>query len=100
MTRLRANHERRVGQPLSHRSAVPQVTGEAKYTDDISSPPGTLHAAFVLSSEAHANILSIDPAKALAMEGVVRFFSSKDLSQEENKLAPYCTMSSCFDLRK
>ena len=75
-----------VGQPLSHRSAVPQVTGEAKYTDDISSPPGTLHAAFVLSSEAHANILSIDPAKALAMEGVVRFFSSKDLSQEENKL--------------
>ena len=40
----------------------------------------------MLSSEAHANILSIDPAKALAMEGVVRFFSSKDLSQEENKL--------------
>ena len=30
-----------VGQPLSHRSALPQVTGEAKYTDDISSPPGT-----------------------------------------------------------
>ncbi len=75
-----------VGQPLSHRSAIPQVTGEAKYTDDIPSPPGTLYAAFVLSKEAHAKILSIDSSKAMALDGVVKFLTSKDLSTDANKL--------------
>ena len=63
-----------------------QVTGEAKYTDDIPSPPGTLYAAFVLSKEAHAKILSIDSSKAMALDGVVKFLTSKDLSTDANKL--------------
>jgi|EP00505_MAST-04D_sp_SCG-Rhode-Island_P001000 xanthine dehydrogenase/oxidase len=77
-----------VGQPLVHRSAVAQCTGEAKYTDDIPSPPGTLFGALVLSSHAHAEILSIDASKALSLDGVVRFFSAKDLEADENEMGP------------
>jgi len=46
-----------------------QVSGEAQYTDDVSLPPNTLHAAFVTSSSPHARLLGVDPAAALAMPG-------------------------------
>lgn len=68
-----------VGQPLMHKSAYVQCSGEAKYTDDIAEPPGTLHAALVMSTKAHARILSVDPSKALALEGVVQYFDHKDV---------------------
>lgn len=42
----------------------------------------------VLSSRAHAKILSVDPAKALAMKGVVGFFSAKDLPDKNNITGP------------
>lgn len=48
-----------VGEPLLHRSAYLQTTGEAKYVDDMPSLPGTLHAALVLSTQPHARIKSI-----------------------------------------
>ena len=50
--------------------ALPRVTGEARYTTDIKRP-GMLHAAIVRSTEAHAEVLSVDCAKALDVEGVV-----------------------------
>jgi xanthine dehydrogenase/oxidase len=40
-----------------------------------------LYLALVLSTRAHAEILSIDASQALAMEGVHAFFSAKDLPQ-------------------
>eukprot|EP00438_Fugacium_kawagutii_P036024 Skav225104 [mRNA] locus=scaffold3924:45364:52018:- [translate_table: standard] len=61
-----------VGQPLMHRSALPQCTGEAKYTDDMPKLPGTLHAVMILSERAHAKILSIDTSAALAFPKVVQ----------------------------
>ena len=42
-----------------------QVTGNAKYTDDMLLPPGGLHAALVFSTRPHARILAVDAAKAL-----------------------------------
>jgi len=77
-----------VGQPLSHRSALPQCTGEAKYVDDMPSIPGTLHAAMVLSERAHARILSVDTSDAEALPGVTKVFTASDLSDEQNMIGP------------
>lgn len=61
----RPKSQKVVGKSLIHRSAYLQTTGEAKYTDDMPSLPGTLHAALVLSTQPHAQIKNI---------GIVFFF--------------------------
>eukprot|EP01111_Echinosteliopsis_oligospora_P015503 TRINITY_DN6157_c0_g1_i1.p1 TRINITY_DN6157_c0_g1~~TRINITY_DN6157_c0_g1_i1.p1 ORF type:complete len:771 (+),score=277.00 TRINITY_DN6157_c0_g1_i1:923-3235(+) len=76
-----------VGQPETHMSAAKQVTGEAQYTDDIPNAPNGLFAAFVMSEKPHANIISVDPSRALAYKGVVAFFSAKDIPGE-NQVGP------------
>ena len=55
-----------------------KVTGIAKYTDDYTLP-GMLHAAPVYPNCASARILKIDPAPALALEGVVAVFTAQDI---------------------
>lgn len=77
-----------VGEPVQHKAALAQCTGEALYVDDMPSSRDTLHSAFVLSEKPHARIVSIDAATAKAAPGVVRFFSSSDLSVEENTIGP------------
>eukprot|EP00604_Paraphysomonas_vestita_P000034 CAMPEP_0174825658 /NCGR_PEP_ID=MMETSP1107-20130205/42974_1 /TAXON_ID=36770 /ORGANISM="Paraphysomonas vestita, Strain GFlagA" /LENGTH=945 /DNA_ID=CAMNT_0016057477 /DNA_START=1478 /DNA_END=4315 /DNA_ORIENTATION=+ len=69
-----------VGEPIQHKSANAQVTGEALYTDDIPGPIGTLHAALVTSTKAHAIIKSIDTSKAEECPGFVRFFGANDVT--------------------
>ncbi|KAF1773116.1 CO dehydrogenase flavoprotein-like, FAD-binding, subdomain 2 [Phytophthora cactorum] len=71
-----------VGDPLMHKSAYLQVSGEALYTDDIPNTPGTLHGALVLSTCVHGLIKSIDASEALAMEGVHRFFDASVFDTE------------------
>jgi carbon-monoxide dehydrogenase large subunit len=44
-----------VGRPLRRREDVRFLTGAARYLDDVPEPPGTLHVAFVRSTEAHAD---------------------------------------------
>eukprot|EP01125_Pyxidicula_operculata_P021944 TRINITY_DN877_c0_g1_i1.p1 TRINITY_DN877_c0_g1~~TRINITY_DN877_c0_g1_i1.p1 ORF type:complete len:1295 (-),score=236.67 TRINITY_DN877_c0_g1_i1:47-3532(-) len=68
-----------VGKETVHMSAYKQVTGEAKYIDDLPMAKNGLHGYFVLSTKAHAKVISIDPSKALNMEGVIQFFSAKDI---------------------
>ena len=46
---------------------------------------GELHMSLVLSNQAHADIIDIDPSAALAMEGVRGFFSAKDILIGRNK---------------
>lgn len=77
-----------VGRPIQHMSAFKQVTGEAIYCDDMPAAEGELYLAFVLSTKAHAKLLSVDPAKALAEPGVIAFFSAKDLKKEQNEIGP------------
>lgn len=53
------------------------LTGQGTFVDDIQ-PLGCLHAAFVMSSHAHAELVSIDARAALAMPGVVGVWTAAD----------------------
>ncbi|KAJ9077112.1 hypothetical protein DSO57_1019848 [Entomophthora muscae] len=68
-----------ISQSLPHLSALPQTTGAARYVDDIPKVHGELYAYGVLSSHAHAEIISVDAQEALDMPGVVRFVSHVDV---------------------
>ena len=86
-----------VGKPIMHKSALAQVTGEAKYTDDLPmpAPPGLLHGALVMSTRPYARLLKVDPAPALALPGVVRFVSHKDVPGG-NKIGAVVKDEECF----
>jgi len=71
-----------------HTSAFKQATGEAIYCDDMPKFANELYLSLVLSTRAHAKILKIDSSKALSMEGVVSFFSSKDLADNRRWVGP------------
>ncbi|MFH1571998.1 MAG: xanthine dehydrogenase family protein molybdopterin-binding subunit [Gemmatimonadota bacterium] len=58
-----------IGQRLPRPDAVPRVTGEALYTDDLTLP-GMLHGAVVHAPHAHARVLGVDLARAAALPGV------------------------------
>lgn len=77
-----------VGKPIPHASALKHATGEAIYCDDIPQVNGELFLTLVFSTESHANIISIDASKALAVPGVVAFLSAKDLDEEGNRMGP------------
>ena len=70
-----------IGRPLVHASAFKQASGEAVYCDDIPSAKGELYIAFVLSTKAHARIIKIDKAKAMALEGVVAYFDAENIPE-------------------
>ncbi|XP_041988453.1 xanthine dehydrogenase-like [Aricia agestis] len=75
-----------IGKPIVHRSALKQATGEAIYCDDIPPLNEELYLCLIKSSECFARIKMIDVSKALALPGVVAFFSASDLSKERNKM--------------
>ncbi len=66
-----------VGQPLRRKEDERLVTGGGSYTDDLQ-VAGALHAAFVRSPHAHADILAIDTATARAMPGVAAVLTAAD----------------------
>jgi xanthine dehydrogenase large subunit len=69
-----------VGRALVHESAVEHVTGRALYTDDlVHRTPRVLHAHPVCSPHPHARITRLDPAPALAVDGVVRVLTADDV---------------------
>jgi len=79
-----------VGQPLAHKSAHIQATGEAIYCDDAAKPEGCVHAALVLSTIAHGKILSVDSSSAVeSIPGVLGYFSAKDIPKNgTNSIGP------------
>ncbi len=66
-------------------AAMPRVedrallTGAGRYADDVPVAVGTLHAAIVRSTRAHAKIVSIDGAKALSAPGVHAVITGADI---------------------
>ncbi len=62
-----------------HDSALKHVTGQALYVDDMPEPPGTLHAALILSAVACGRLKSLDRAAAAAMPGVVAVLGPRDI---------------------
>ncbi|GJQ84033.1 ry [Trypoxylus dichotomus] len=77
-----------VGRPVVHASAFKQASGEAIYCDDIPHFENELYLSFVVSTKAHATILSIDASDALSMEGVRGFFSAKEHEFFRNEIGP------------
>jgi CO/xanthine dehydrogenase Mo-binding subunit len=57
-----------------------KVTGQAKYTDDLPAP-GFLCARLLTSPHAHARILGIDTAPALAVDGVKAVVTGPDCAK-------------------
>ncbi|CAH0554559.1 unnamed protein product [Brassicogethes aeneus] len=78
-----------VHRPVVHLSAYKQACGEAVYCDDIPYFEKELYLAFVLSTKAHARILSIDPSEALKISGVHGFVSADDLDEKRNIWAEF-----------
>lgn len=74
-----------VGRAFPHAAAMKQVTGEAKYTDDLPALANQLYGTMVWSAKAHAKILSVDVESALALPGVVRWVSSEDIREGANR---------------
>ncbi len=69
----------RVGTRQPHESADLHVSGEARYTDDIPEPRGTLHAAIGTSSKAHARIKSMNLDPVRQAPGVVAVVTAEDV---------------------
>ena len=67
-----------IGQPKPIVDGYVKLTGRAQYVPDLNLP-GMLHARFVTSQYAHANIRSIDKEGALAIPGVVAVLTQDDL---------------------
>jgi carbon-monoxide dehydrogenase large subunit len=65
------------------------LTGHGRYIDDIV-VPGALHACFVRSPHAHAEIRSVDMGAALDMPGVVAIYTGHDLARwtTRHRMAP------------
>ncbi len=61
------------------------LTGHGTFVDDVVRP-GMLHACFVRSPYPRARLGSIDPAAALALDGVRAVFTAEDLNAEVREL--------------
>src|SRR5262245_19098092 len=55
------------------------ITGQGRYTDDVSYP-NQLHAIFVRSPHAHARIKGIDTAAARRSKGVIAILTADDFA--------------------
>ncbi|WP_043841830.1 xanthine dehydrogenase family protein molybdopterin-binding subunit [Amycolatopsis taiwanensis] len=69
-----------VGKAIPRREDPRFLTGRGRYLDD-RNLPGQLHAHFVRSSYAHAEVLDIDVRPALEVPGVVRVLTATDLDE-------------------
>jgi len=84
--------QRILGKAKPHVAAMKQCTGEAQYTDDIPAQKNELYGVMVLSTKAHAKIVSVDPSPALDLPGVAEWVDRHDLPNPEANWwgAPSC----------
>src|SRR5215510_12203128 len=67
-----------IGAPVKRREDFRLLTGRGRYAEDWEAP-GQVHAAFVRSPHAHADVVSIDAKLALGVDGVLGVFTGRDL---------------------
>lgn len=67
-----------VGASIKRTEDARLLTGRGRYAEDCNAP-GQVHAAFVRSPHAHADLVAIDPAAALAVPGTLGVFTGRDL---------------------
>ena len=68
-----------LGKPILRKEDPALLSGRGRYADDLPIPVGTLHAHVIRSPHAHAQILRIDAAKALAQDGVWAVVTGEDV---------------------
>ncbi|NBS00188.1 MAG: xanthine dehydrogenase family protein molybdopterin-binding subunit, partial [Actinobacteria bacterium] len=66
-----------VGAKVLRKEDPSLLTGRGKFVDDLS-PTNTAFAQFVMSDQAHANIISIDVSETLKMPGVLGVWTAAD----------------------
>ncbi len=71
-----------VGQSTERTEDATLLTGSARFGDDMPMPGGTLFAAILRSPHAHAEILSVDAARALARPGVAAVLIGKEVKAQ------------------
>ena len=76
----RASEFQVIGRPTPRIDAPAKVTGAAVFTGDLAIP-GLLHAAVVGSPAPHGRLVGVDPSEALAVDGVVRVVTARDLRE-------------------
>jgi aerobic carbon-monoxide dehydrogenase large subunit len=77
-----------VGQPVLRKEDPELVTGQARYTENLTAP-GMLWMSVVRSPFAHATLGAIDTKRTLAMPGVVGVFTAADLESEWGGPLPF-----------
>jgi carbon-monoxide dehydrogenase large subunit len=70
-----------IGERIKRNEDPRLLTGEALFVDDINLP-GMLHAAYLRSDYAHANLRSIDISQAKERPGVVAVFTAEEMGDE------------------
>ena len=70
--------EKGMGSSVLRKEDFRFITGRGKYTDDINHS-NQLHAYFLRSPIAHANLISVDIESAKSCPGVVAIYTSKDI---------------------
>ncbi|KAK7021793.1 hypothetical protein SK128_010782 [Halocaridina rubra] len=68
-----------VGEPISKLESATQISGEAKYLDDIPYLPNEVHAALVLTTVAKGQLKNVDSSEAKKLPGVLDFVTSGDI---------------------
>jgi 2-furoyl-CoA dehydrogenase large subunit len=70
-----------LGKPILRREDPALLSGRGRYADDLPVPAGTLHAHVVRSPHPHADIVRIDIADALAIDGVWAVIAGEDVKK-------------------
>ena len=73
------HHPGWLGRSIERVEDAALLTGTARFMDDLGTPPGTLHAAFLRSPHAHAEIRAIDTTAARALPGVAAVLTGEDI---------------------
>jgi aerobic carbon-monoxide dehydrogenase large subunit len=70
-----------IGASVKRREDLRLLTGQGRFADDVNAP-GQVHAAFVRSPHAHAELGSLDLTAARAVPGVLDVFTGLDLAAD------------------
>jgi 2-furoyl-CoA dehydrogenase large subunit len=68
-----------LGKPVLRKEDPALLSGRGRYADDLPVLAGTLHAHVIRSPHAHAEIVAIDAAAALAQDGVWAVITGEDV---------------------
>ena len=70
-----------IGKPVLRKEDLRLITGQGRYTDDVSLP-GQTYLALARSPHAHARIRKIDTAAARAVKGVLAVLTAADIAAD------------------